>query len=72
MLSIDCVNSLQSMEGGGEVMPVWLAASADGFVARLGGGGGGGFGVSTAVAALLYSSSSDEFGEDDRECGDES
>lgn len=72
MLSIDCVNSLQSVEGAGEVTPVWLAASANGFVTRLGGGGGGDFGVTTAVAALLYSSSSDEFGEDDREYGDES
>ena len=58
--------------GAGEVTPVWLAASIEGFVARLGGGGGGGFGVTTAVAALLYSSSSEELGEEDRECGDES
>jgi len=60
------------MEGPGGVTLVWLAASTEGFVARLGGGGGGSFGVSTAVAALLYSSSSEELGEEDRECGDES
>ena len=60
------------MGGAGDVALLWLAASTDGFVARLGGGGGGSFGVMTAVAALLYSSSSDEFGEEDRECGAES
>jgi hypothetical protein len=60
------------MGGPGEVMPAWLAASTEGFVARLGGGGGGGFGVTIAVAALLYSSSSEELGEEDRECGAES
>jgi len=60
------------MEGDGEVTPVCLVASTDGFVARLGGGGGAGFGVTTAVAALLYSSSSDELGEEDRDCGAES
>ena len=58
------------MKGAADVTPVWLAASTDGFVARL--GGGGGFGVTTAVAALLYNSSSDELGEEDRECGAES
>ena len=60
------------MEGAGDVTPLWLAASTDGFVARLGGGGGGSLGVTTAVAALLYSSSSDELGEEDRECEAES
>jgi hypothetical protein len=60
------------MQGADDGMSVWLAASTDGFVARLGGGGGGSFDVMTAVAALLYSSSSDEVGEEDREYGVES
>ena len=69
ILSIYYLMCFQSMEG---VTALWLAASADGFVARLGGGGGGGFCVMMAVAALLYSSSSDELGEEDRECEAES